>query len=46
VTSAKDDVHELEEYKTGVEENVAGVQRRLDRLEERAERVELSDAPH
>jgi predicted nucleic acid-binding Zn-ribbon protein len=35
-----DDVHELKVRMTSVEENLAGVQRRIDRLEDRMERVE------
>lgn len=41
------DVHGLKVRMTAVEENLAGMQRRIDRLEERLDRrLELSDAPH
>lgn len=35
-----DDVHELKVRMTSVEENLAGVQRRIDRLEDRVECIE------
>ena len=45
-----DDVRELKIRMTGVEEGLAGVNRRLDRMEGRFERVErrleLTDVPH
>ena len=45
-----DDLQDLKMRVTAVEEGVAGVNRRLDRLEQRVERIEkrleLSDAPH
>ena len=45
-----DDVREVKIHMTGVEEGLAGVNRRLDRLEGRFERVErrleLTDVPH
>ncbi len=34
-----DDVHELKVRMTSVETNLAGVQRRIDRLEDRVERI-------
>jgi len=43
-------VHDLKSRMTALEENLAGVQRRIDRLELRVERIErhldLVDTPH
>jgi phage shock protein A len=45
-----DDVNDLKARMSAVEENLAGVHRRIDRLELRVERIErrldLADAPH
>jgi len=45
-----EDIHDLKMRMTSVEEGLAGVNRRLDRLEVRVERIEkrleLSDAAH
>jgi archaellum component FlaC len=45
-----EDLHDLKMHMTSVEEGLAGVNRRLDRLEVRVERLEkrleLSDATH
>jgi hypothetical protein len=45
-----DDVNDLKARPSAVEENLAGVHRRIDRLELGAERIErrldLADAPH
>jgi archaellum component FlaC len=45
-----EDIHDLKMRMTSVEEGLAGVNRRLDRLEVRVERIEkrleLSDATH
>jgi septation ring formation regulator EzrA len=45
-----DDVHMLKVRMTAVEENLVGIQRRIDRVEERLERIErrvgLIDAAH
>jgi hypothetical protein len=45
-----DDVNDLKARTSAVEENLAGVHRRIDRLELGAERIErrldLADAPH
>jgi chromosome segregation ATPase len=45
-----DDLHTLKVRMTGVEENLVGVQRRIDKFEEGTERIErrleLADAPH
>ena len=45
-----DDVRDLKVRNTGVEEGVAGVNRRLDRMEMRLDHIEkpfdLTDAPH
>jgi archaellum component FlaC len=45
-----EDLQDLKVRVTSVEEGLAGVNRRLDRLENRVERIEqrleLSDAPH
>ncbi len=45
-----EDVHDLKSRMTALEENLAGVQRRIDRLELGVERIErrldLVDTPH
>ena len=47
---ALDDLHTVKVHKTAVEENLVGVQRRIDRIEELAERIErwleLIEQPH